>query len=131
MLLIILLPLAAGIFWTAFGLRRNKPDGVSEIVFFCIALIFSLATMICSMILVTERGMAASSLNEYQHLKWQVGKIQKIHVNDIRIIQQAQRLNESIQDHKDNYESLWIGIWYSKKIAELEPIKLPEGDGKQ
>jgi hypothetical protein len=31
-------------------------------------------------------------------------------------------MNETIATNKAQYDSKWVGLWYSEKIANLEPI---------
>ncbi len=44
------------------------------------------------------------------------------------LVEQVVSVNNSIAEHKAHYNSKWTGLWYSERIANLEPIKF--GGGK-
>lgn len=39
------------------------------------------------------------------------------------LVEQVVGINNTIASHKANYNSKWVGLWYSECIANLEPIK--------
>lgn len=44
------------------------------------------------------------------------------------LVEQVVCVNNSIAEHKAHHDSKWAGLWYSERIANLEPIKF--GGGK-
>lgn len=44
------------------------------------------------------------------------------------LVEQVVRVNNNIANHKAHHNSKWVGLWYSERIAKLEPIKF--GGGK-
>jgi hypothetical protein len=39
------------------------------------------------------------------------------------LVEQVVHVNNKIAEHKAHYNSKWTGLWYSERIANLEPIK--------
>lgn len=39
------------------------------------------------------------------------------------LVEQVVGINNTIVSHKANYNSKWVGLWYSERIANLEPIR--------
>ena len=39
------------------------------------------------------------------------------------LVEQVVCINNTIASHKANYNSKWVGLWYSEHIANLEPIR--------
>ena len=39
------------------------------------------------------------------------------------LVGQVVRINNDIANHKARYNSVWVGLWYSERIGNLEPIK--------
>ena len=39
------------------------------------------------------------------------------------LVEQVVHVNNIIAEHKANYNSKWVSLWYSERIANLEPIK--------
>ena len=46
------------------------------------------------------------------------------------LVEQVVRMNNIIVEHKAYYNSIWVGPWYSERIANLEPIKFGEVKNK-
>jgi len=46
------------------------------------------------------------------------------------LVEQVVHVNNSIAVHKAHYNSKWTGLWYSERIANLEPIKFGGGKNK-
>lgn len=46
------------------------------------------------------------------------------------LVEQVVRVNNIITEHKAYYNSPWVGLWYSERIGNLEPIKFGEGKNK-
>ena len=46
------------------------------------------------------------------------------------LVEQVVRVNNTIAGHKAHYNSKWTGLWYSERIANLEPIKFSGGKNK-
>lgn len=44
------------------------------------------------------------------------------------LVEQVVCINNGIASHKARYNSVWVGLWYSERIGNLEPIKF--GGGK-
>lgn len=44
------------------------------------------------------------------------------------LVEQVVNINNGIASHKARYNSVWVGLWYSERIGNLEPIKF--GGGK-
>jgi hypothetical protein len=126
MLILIITLLLTILSWTLFYLNRNKVNPLSVGALIS-SMIFSLASLL---MVLSFSPVHRNDISDYRTVKWQMTKIDKIHVNDIPTIQRAVRWNEDILDHKMNKDSIWIGIWYSREVADLEPIKMPEGDLK-
>ena len=39
------------------------------------------------------------------------------------LVESVVDMNETIAYHKANHDSTWMGLWYSERIANLEPIR--------
>lgn len=39
------------------------------------------------------------------------------------LVEQVVSVNNNIAEHKAHYNSKWTGLWYSERVANLEPIK--------
>lgn len=39
------------------------------------------------------------------------------------LVEQVVNINNGIANHKARYNSVWVGLWYSERIGNLEPIK--------
>ena len=46
------------------------------------------------------------------------------------LVEQVVYVNNRIAEHKAHYDSKWVGLWYSERIANLEPIKFGGGKNK-
>ena len=46
------------------------------------------------------------------------------------LVEQVVYVNNKIAEHKAHYNSKWTGLWYSERIASLEPIKFGGGKNK-
>lgn len=46
------------------------------------------------------------------------------------LVGQVVRINNGIANHKARYNSLWVGLWYSERIGNLEPIKFSKRENK-
>lgn len=46
------------------------------------------------------------------------------------LVEQVVRMNNTIAEHKAHYNSKWVGLWHSERIANLEPIKFGGGKNK-
>ncbi len=46
------------------------------------------------------------------------------------LVEQVVRINNGIANHKARYNSIWVNLWYSERIANLEPIKFGGGKDK-
>ena len=46
------------------------------------------------------------------------------------LVGQVVRINNGIASHKARYNSVWVGLWYSERIGNLEPIKFGGGKNK-
>lgn len=123
-MVVLLLILAVAVTgWTLFIKTKEsiKHENVAALSF----IFAGLSTMGAIIMMATAFGRG-SDLKSYAEVKWQISKISKIHVNDIPAINEAIRLNTDILEHRKHVDSVWVGIWYSKDVAKLEPIKLPE-----
>lgn len=118
-------PTSSAVAWTCLGLKDNK-ESAQAAIFLILGLLSSIGSGVSVCTWATNSSDLSQQLSDYKTVKWQTGKIEKVHVNDIPVIIQAQRWNEKIQEHRDKKDSYWVGLWYLKEIAELEPIKLPD-----
>lgn len=39
------------------------------------------------------------------------------------LVEQVVKINNTIATHKAHHDSKWVGLWYSERIANLEPIR--------
>lgn len=46
------------------------------------------------------------------------------------LVEQVVNINNGIASHKARYNSVWVGLWYSERIGNLEPIKFSGGKNK-
>lgn len=46
------------------------------------------------------------------------------------LVEQVVHVNNKIAEHKAHHDSKWVGLWYSERIANLEPIKFGGGKNK-
>lgn len=44
------------------------------------------------------------------------------------LVGQVVRINNGIANHKARYNSIWVGLWYSERIGNLESIKFGSKD---
>lgn len=126
MLILLVAILGATFFWICLAVTDNKESGRACGLFIGGGA-FSFAILLMGASLLAERGGVESKIEHYGQVKWQIGKIGKIHVNDVPVIQKAISFNQMIENYRKNKDSVWIGSWYASEIAALEPIKLPEG----
>ena len=43
-----------------------------------------------------------------------------------RLVSEAENINAEIERNRKYADNFWIGIWYSKEVAELELIEIPQ-----
>jgi len=46
------------------------------------------------------------------------------------LVEQVVYVNNRIAEHKAHHDSKWVNLWYSERIANLEPIKFGGGKNK-
>ena len=46
------------------------------------------------------------------------------------LVEQVVNINNGIASHKARYNSPWVGLWYSERLGNLEPIKFSGGKNK-
>lgn len=46
------------------------------------------------------------------------------------LVEQVVNINNGIASHKARYNSPWVGLWYSERVGNLEPIKFSGGKNK-
>ena len=46
------------------------------------------------------------------------------------LVEQVVNINNGIASHKARYNSPWVGLWYSERLGNLEPIKFGGGKNK-
>ena len=46
------------------------------------------------------------------------------------LVGQVVRINNGIANHKARYNSVWVGLWYSERIGNLEPIRFGRRENK-
>ena len=46
------------------------------------------------------------------------------------LVEQVVNINNGIASHKARYNSVWVGLWYSERIGNLEPIRFGGGKNK-
>ena len=46
------------------------------------------------------------------------------------LVEQVVNINNGIASHKARYNSVWVGLWYSERIGNLEPIKFGRRENK-
>jgi len=46
------------------------------------------------------------------------------------LVEQVVYVNNRIAQHKAHHDSKWVNLWYSERIANLEPIKFGGGKNK-
>ena len=46
------------------------------------------------------------------------------------LVEQVVNINNGIASHKARYNSVWVGLWYSERLGNLEPIKFSGGKNK-
>lgn len=43
-----------------------------------------------------------------------------------RLVSEAEKINAEIERNREYADNFWVGIWYSKEMAELELIDIPQ-----
>ena len=87
----------------------------------------SLIIMLCSLINIDRRFDA--TVYRYETTVEMVNSYTgQDYGNMGALVEQVVNVNNIIAEHKAHYSSIWVGPWYSERIANLEPIKF--GGGK-
>ncbi len=92
--------------------------------------IAAFALIICSLTLINKDRRFDAIQEEYQVISVMVDSYDgQDYGNMTALIDEVVRMNTRIANHKAFYTSPWTGIWYSEKIANLEPIKFSKNPG--
>jgi Na+/melibiose symporter-like transporter len=87
--------------------------------------ISTIAFFICLITLINKDREFDAIQEQYQVLSVMVESYDgQDYGNMTTLIDEVIYMNRCIANHKAFYTSPWIGIWYSEKIANLEPIKI-------
>lgn len=82
----------------------------------------TLITMLCLLINIDRRFDAA--VYRYETTVEMVNSYAgQDYGNMGSLVEQVVHVNNSIAEHKAHHDSKWVGLWYSERIANLEPIK--------
>lgn len=97
-------------------------------VFFMIGVILIIVT---SIVLLCEIGVIISKPIDYKNFKIQYETITEMQTskNDIRDAEYTKNLieiNNEIKTNREYINSKWVGIFYNKKIAEMEILNKGE-----
>jgi hypothetical protein len=86
--------------------------------------------IICSLTLINKERRFDAIQEQYQVISVMVDSYSgQDYGNMSALIDEVVRMNNRIATHKAFYTSPWTGIWYSEKIANLEPIKFSKNPG--
>ena len=125
--LILLILLTIGL-WTGLVIAVKRDNDIVE--YLCgliggIASVGLLAAIICICVLPSNADYVARNRDRTANLVESINdKMTTETVNDI--ISKAVLINSDIENHKKHVDSKFSGVFYSRKIAEMEPIVLPE-----
>lgn len=91
--------------------------------------VITLITMLCVLINIDRRFDAA--VYRYETTAEMVNSYTgQDYGNMGALVEQVVRVNNNIAEHKAHHDSIWVGLWYSERIANLEPIKFGGGKNK-
>lgn len=125
--LILLILLVIGL-WTGLVIAVKQDNEIVEGlcgVFGGIASIGLLAAIVSICVLPSNADYAARNRDRTANLVESINdKMTTETVNDI--ISKAVLINSDIENHRKHVDSKFSGVFYSRKIAELELIELPE-----
>lgn len=91
---------------------------------YSIGVICALAFIICSLTLINKDRRFDAVLAQYEVITVMAESYAgQDYGNMTSLTEEIVHMNTRIAKHKAFYTSPWTGIWYSEKIANLEPIK--------
>ena len=97
---------------------------------YAIGVICALAFIICSLTLINKDRRFEATLAQYDVITVMAESyVGQDYGNMTSLTEEIVRMNTRIANHKAFYTSPWTGIWYSKKIANLEPIRFEKNPG--
>ena len=105
------------------GLRYDEYDVLQPLCFACG--IIALCAEVCMLLsTITLSSEFAYTEAQYNNLKKQVEYAdQDDIVTDANLRNQVLEMNNTISEHKCYSSNIWIGVWYSERIGNLEPLK--------
>ena len=82
----------------------------------------TLVGFLCALINIDRRIDA--TVYKYETIVQMVGSYDgQDYGNMTSLVEAVVGMNETIAYHKAQYDSKWMGLWYSERIANLEPIR--------
>ena len=91
---------------------------------YSVGVISAVTFIICSLTLINKNRRFDAIQEQYQVISLMVDSYDgQDYGNMATLIDKVVYMNNRIANHKAFYTSPWTGIWYSEKIANLEPIK--------
>lgn len=109
--------------------KYTYEDGWS-LLSYSVGTICAIAFIICAISLINRDRRFDATQEQYQVISVMVDSYDgQDYGNMTTLIDEVVRMNNRIATHKAFYTSPWTGIWYSEKIANLEPIKFGKNPG--
>ena len=113
----------------AFIEKHTYEDGWAFLSY-AVGSICAIAFVICSLTLINKERRFEAIIAQYDVLSVMVDSYDgQDYGNMSTLIDETIRMNTCIANHKAFYTSPWTGIWYSEKIAKLEPIRFSKNPG--
>ena len=111
------------------GLCYKSPDESAIGIISVICLVFCCVGLMVSFIGITTKNDTNKSLiNKYNTTKYLIevydASKDKNLLQLTNLLENVEYINKEIKEHSENKDNLFIGCFYSKSIAELEPINV-------
>lgn len=109
--------------------KHTYDDGL-VLPLYAIGTIVAAAFIICCIGLINKDRRFDEIQERYQVISLMVESYDgQDYGNMATLIDEVVYMNKCIASHKAFYTSPWTGIWYSEKIANLEPIRFNKNPG--
>lgn len=109
--------------------KRTYEDGWAFLSY-SVGAICALAFIICNLTLINKERRFEATIAQYDVITVMAESyVGQDYGNMTSLTEEIVRMNTRIANHKAFYTSPWTGIWYSEKIANLEPIRFRKNPG--
>lgn len=114
-----------GIIWYIIGEKRNSWSEVHHFGLF-MAIIGGIIAFSCFATLVTINKDFEKKIEDYHALKELIEYQRSADLSEferMKLIEMIHENNKVINKHKVYHDNIWVGLWNSKEIGELEHLK--------